>query len=333
MPDVPPLQILQYLMEQRDLRQADLLPIFGSRSVTSEVINGKRDFSKALIHRLTELFNVSPEVFLWSPGVLTFPPAPLPHGWYRTCWESIAEGESMKRSKKVRNLAFGEYILLEQSQNAQITGARWMLMEVVSRLLPRFFEQLREQVYPTFARLAENRPGYWEPGWTFETWQSQSDPDQQLTPRLIAWARAFQAEEAWILEGALQTLWLWYRDPESRKSLDISGFRSSCYVDTLSSDEDQQFTFEHYGWDPQFQRWASFRDSAIKKFQEHLAAYEQRLSSLMESQGAVRARKRYRVAYFDWFAWYQLGGRPLNVILGERPDLKGDQSCAFGKAA
>jgi HTH-type transcriptional regulator/antitoxin HigA len=64
MPEMPPLQILQYLMEQRDLRQADLLPIFGSRSVTSEVINGKREFSKAHIRRLAEFFHVSPEVFL-----------------------------------------------------------------------------------------------------------------------------------------------------------------------------------------------------------------------------------------------------------------------------
>ncbi|SPF42724.1 conserved hypothetical protein [Candidatus Sulfopaludibacter sp. SbA4] len=64
LPDVPPLQILQYLMEQRGLRQADLLPIFGSRSVTSDVINGKRDFSKAHIRRLAEFFHVSPQVFL-----------------------------------------------------------------------------------------------------------------------------------------------------------------------------------------------------------------------------------------------------------------------------
>jgi len=64
LPDVPPLQMLQYLMEQRGLRQADLLPIFGSRSVTSEVISGKRDFSKAHIRRLAEFFHVSPAVFL-----------------------------------------------------------------------------------------------------------------------------------------------------------------------------------------------------------------------------------------------------------------------------
>ena len=72
-------------------------------------------------------------------------------------------------------------------------------MEVVRRVCPRFFEQL--WVYPRFAVRAESRPGFREPGSTFETWQQLSDTDQQLTPCLLAWARAFHAEEeTWILE-------------------------------------------------------------------------------------------------------------------------------------
>jgi len=51
-------------MEQRGLRQADLLPVFGSRSIASAVLNGKREFSKAHIRKLAEFFHVSPAVFL-----------------------------------------------------------------------------------------------------------------------------------------------------------------------------------------------------------------------------------------------------------------------------
>jgi HTH-type transcriptional regulator/antitoxin HigA len=51
-------------MEQRDLRQADLLPVFGSRSVASDVLAGKREPSKAHIRRLADFFHVSPELFL-----------------------------------------------------------------------------------------------------------------------------------------------------------------------------------------------------------------------------------------------------------------------------
>ena len=232
----------------------------------------------------------------------------------------------MKQLKRVTNLAWGEFIVPDQSQNTEIAGARWMLMEVVSRVWPRFFEQLRARVYPTFARLAENTPGYWEPGWTFDAWQLQSDRDQQLTPVLLGWARAFHAEEPWILDGALQTLGMWRRDPALRESLDFGGFRASCCVDTLSSEEDRLFTFEDDGWDPQFQTWGSFRDSTVRKFERLLDSYKQRMSSRMESQGAVRARKRYRVAHLEWFALYQFGGRSATKILRYCPDLKGDSS-------
>jgi len=63
LPDVPPLKMLQFLMEQRGLRQADLVPVFGSRSVASNVLNGKRELSKAHIRGLAEFFHLSPEVF------------------------------------------------------------------------------------------------------------------------------------------------------------------------------------------------------------------------------------------------------------------------------
>lgn len=64
LPSVPPLKILLFLMAQRGLRQADLVPVFGSRSVVSDVVTGKREFSKAHIRRLAEFFHLSPEVFL-----------------------------------------------------------------------------------------------------------------------------------------------------------------------------------------------------------------------------------------------------------------------------
>ena len=47
LPDPSPHEMLVYLMEQRSLRQADLLPIFKSRGYVSDVINAKRAISKA----------------------------------------------------------------------------------------------------------------------------------------------------------------------------------------------------------------------------------------------------------------------------------------------
>ena len=59
-----PHSILLHLMEARDLKQADLVGILGSKGVTSEVINGKRNISKAMALALGEFLHVSPALFL-----------------------------------------------------------------------------------------------------------------------------------------------------------------------------------------------------------------------------------------------------------------------------
>ena len=51
-------------MEQRDLKQNNLLHIFGSSGITSEVVNGKRSISKAQAKKLAEFFKVSVELFI-----------------------------------------------------------------------------------------------------------------------------------------------------------------------------------------------------------------------------------------------------------------------------
>jgi HTH-type transcriptional regulator/antitoxin HigA len=64
LPALPSHKMIAFLMEQRPLRQADLLPVFGSRSVVSDVLNGKREPSKAHVRKLAEFFHISAEVFL-----------------------------------------------------------------------------------------------------------------------------------------------------------------------------------------------------------------------------------------------------------------------------
>ncbi len=52
------------LMEEHGLRQRDLLGVFGSRGIASEVVNGKRAISKAQAKKLSELFHVPADLFL-----------------------------------------------------------------------------------------------------------------------------------------------------------------------------------------------------------------------------------------------------------------------------
>ena len=79
--------------------------------------------------------------------------------WRALPMMGITGGEATKQIKPVRNLAWGDYILRDQGQNTELAGSRWILMDVVSRVLPAFCEQVRGRVYPTFARLAKDRPG------------------------------------------------------------------------------------------------------------------------------------------------------------------------------
>jgi HTH-type transcriptional regulator/antitoxin HigA len=63
-PEGRPYETLRFLMEQPELRQADLMQIFGSRGRVSEAVAGKRAISKAQAKGLAEFFRVSPELFL-----------------------------------------------------------------------------------------------------------------------------------------------------------------------------------------------------------------------------------------------------------------------------
>ncbi len=59
-----PLDALRDFMETRNLRQRDLIPIFGASSVVSDVLNGKRSISKAHARRLAEFFHVPVSLFI-----------------------------------------------------------------------------------------------------------------------------------------------------------------------------------------------------------------------------------------------------------------------------
>ena len=55
---------LRSLMEEHGLRQRDLLDVFGSRGIASEVVSGKRAISKSQAKKLATLFHVGADLFL-----------------------------------------------------------------------------------------------------------------------------------------------------------------------------------------------------------------------------------------------------------------------------
>ena len=63
-PPMKPNELLQALMEEQGLRQADLLDVFGTRSRVSDAVRGKRGISKEQAKKLGSRFCLSPSAFI-----------------------------------------------------------------------------------------------------------------------------------------------------------------------------------------------------------------------------------------------------------------------------
>jgi len=59
-----PVDVLNELMLANGLKQKDMLDVFGTPSIVSEVLHGKRQLTTEHIRRLSRRFHVSPEVFI-----------------------------------------------------------------------------------------------------------------------------------------------------------------------------------------------------------------------------------------------------------------------------
>lgn len=58
-----PVEVVHELMESNGLKQKDLLDVFGTPSIASEVLREKRRLTVEHIRKLSRRFQVSPEVF------------------------------------------------------------------------------------------------------------------------------------------------------------------------------------------------------------------------------------------------------------------------------
>jgi HTH-type transcriptional regulator / antitoxin HigA len=60
-----PHELLQFLMEAKGIKQADLVGVLSDSSgLVSSIVNGKREISKAQAKKLGEFFHIEPSVFI-----------------------------------------------------------------------------------------------------------------------------------------------------------------------------------------------------------------------------------------------------------------------------
>jgi HTH-type transcriptional regulator / antitoxin HigA len=62
--DIYGVELLKVLIAERNLRQKDLIPVFKTESIISDILNGKRQLTVRHIQELAQFFNLSPAVFL-----------------------------------------------------------------------------------------------------------------------------------------------------------------------------------------------------------------------------------------------------------------------------
>lgn len=63
-PQTTPREVLIHLMEQRELRQKDLVGVFGAVSTVSSVLSGKREINARQARKLAEFFGVTADLFV-----------------------------------------------------------------------------------------------------------------------------------------------------------------------------------------------------------------------------------------------------------------------------
>ena len=62
-PDIYGVELLKVLIEETNLKQKDLVPIFKTESIVSDILKGKRKLTVEHIQKLGEFFKISPAVF------------------------------------------------------------------------------------------------------------------------------------------------------------------------------------------------------------------------------------------------------------------------------
>jgi HTH-type transcriptional regulator / antitoxin HigA len=63
-PTSPPHEVLQHILEASGSQESDLVGKLGSDEVVTEIVNGTRSISMAQAKVLSEMFKVSPSLFL-----------------------------------------------------------------------------------------------------------------------------------------------------------------------------------------------------------------------------------------------------------------------------
>jgi HTH-type transcriptional regulator/antitoxin HigA len=62
-PDIYGLELLKFILEERNLQKQDLLSIFEDQSILDDIFNRQREITDIHVQKLADFFNISPTLF------------------------------------------------------------------------------------------------------------------------------------------------------------------------------------------------------------------------------------------------------------------------------
>ncbi len=65
-PDIYGLELLKFILEERNLQKQDLLSIFESKSTLDDILDGQQYLTPVYIKKLANFLNISPDLFFPS---------------------------------------------------------------------------------------------------------------------------------------------------------------------------------------------------------------------------------------------------------------------------
>ena len=72
-PPPTPIEAIRFVMEQKGLKNGDLIPFLGSRPRVSEILNGKRRLTLKMIRSLNSGLGIPAEILIQDPATILPP--------------------------------------------------------------------------------------------------------------------------------------------------------------------------------------------------------------------------------------------------------------------
>lgn len=65
-PDIYGIELLKFILEEKNLQKQDLLSIFESKSTLDDILDGQQELTPVYIQKLANFLNISPDLFFPS---------------------------------------------------------------------------------------------------------------------------------------------------------------------------------------------------------------------------------------------------------------------------